>query len=42
MNVWIMLNKLFYVLEQAFSYATFCKAMEEVTGFSMKDSLFAP
>ena len=26
----------------AFSYARFCKAMEEITGFSSKDSLSAP
>ena len=27
------------VLCTAFSYARYCKAMEELTGFSMKDSL---
>ena len=26
----------------AFSYARYCKAMEEITVFSMKDSLSAP
>ena len=26
----------------AFSYARYCKALEEITGFSMKDSLSAP
>ena len=30
------------ILSTAFSYARFCKAMEEITGFSMKDCLSAP
>ena len=30
------------VLCTAFSYARYCKAMKEITGFSMKDSLWAP
>ena len=30
------------VLCTAFSYARYCKAMEEITGFSMKDCLSAP
>ena len=30
------------VLCTAFSYARYCKAMEEKTGFSIKDSLSAP
>ena len=30
------------MLGTAFSYARYCKAMEEITGFSMKDSLSAP
>ena len=31
-----------FVLCAAFSYSTYCKAMEEITGFSMKDSSSAP
>ena len=30
------------VWRRAFSYARYCKAMEEITGFPMKDSLPAP
>ena len=30
------------VLCTAFSYARYCKATEEITGFSMKDCLSAP
>ena len=30
------------VLCTAFSYARYCTAMEEITGFSMKDCLSAP
>ena len=30
------------VLCTAFSYARYCKAMEEITGFSKRDSLSAP
>ena len=30
------------VLCTAFSYARYCTGMEEITGFSMKDSLSAP
>ena len=30
------------VLCTAFSYARYCKSMEEITGFSIKDSLSAP
>ena len=30
------------VLSTAFSYTRYCKAMEEITGFSMKDCLSAP
>ena len=30
------------VLCTAFSNARYCEAMEEITGFSMKDSLSAP
>ena len=30
------------VLGTAFSYARYCKAMEEITGFSMKDCVSAP
>ena len=30
------------VLCTAFSYARYCKAIEEITGFSMKDCLSAP
>ena len=31
-----------YVLCTAFSYARYCKAMQKITGFSMKDCLSAP
>ena len=30
------------VLCTAFSYARYCKAMEDITGFSMKDCLSLP